>query len=360
MSLTTVHRNLIESPHRKNVFINGNMEIYQRRSDYSGQTGTSSYMIADRWLVATSFDGSLTSGKSTDVPPGEGFISSHAFYITTPDTSLSASQFIALFYYIEGYDFNYVKNKRCTLSFWAKTTKPGTYTAAFRSGDWTYTYKMPFVLQASVWTKVELPVTFNSPGGVFDAGNGIGAIFEIIFASGTDYIGGNTYVWETGGKPAMTGQVNFADAINDFYLTGLQLEVGDSATDFEFMSKTEHIALCQRYYEKSYYLDTTPGTYPFHNGMSWRYHVLTNGTTSYAGQSVRFCTEKRASPTVTVYCPETGAAGTYRNFALGATYSATAVPINSGFYWYTQNAYSAIYVRSCGVQWVANAEIGGY
>jgi hypothetical protein len=97
-----------------------------------------------------------------------------------------------------------------------------------------------------------------------------------------------------------------------------------------------------------------------YGGMSWRYHVLTGGTTNYAGQNVRFNTEKRATPTVTVYSPNTGASGTYHNFGLGSSYSATVVPIPSGFYWYSASAYTANYVRSCGVQWVANAEIGGY
>jgi hypothetical protein len=361
MSLTTVHKNLIQSPYRKNIFINGNMEIYQRRTSYTGQTGSTAYIIADRWISSTAFDGSLTSGRSTGVPTGQGFLYSNQFYIATADTSLTSDQWVAIIYYIEGYDFNFIKGKRCTLSFWAWTNKPGSYGASFRDNAYTYTYMIPFTLPSSTWTKVIAPVTFNSPGGTFDSGNGIGCIFAIILAGGSNLLGGNPNVWIAGNKTCPPNQVNFADTIgNDFYITGVQLEVGDSATDYEFRSKAEEISLCQRYYEKSYPLETVPGTYPLYGGMSWRYHVLTGGTTSYAGQNVRFNTEKRATPTVTVYSPHTGASGTYHNFGIGSSYSATVVPIPSGFYWYSASAYTATATRSCAVQWVANAEIGGY
>lgn len=360
MSLTTVHKTIIQSPYRKNIFINGNMEIYQRRFSIE-QTGTSNYFVADRWLISVNFDGTINSGRSTNVPPGQGFLYSYQFNIATADTSLSSGQSIILRYYMEGYDYNSIKEKRCTLSFWAYTNKPGIYSAAFRSADWSYTYQMPFTLQASSWTKVILPVTFNSPGGTFDSGNGIGTIFEIVLASGSSNIGSNAFVWVNETKPAAVGQVNFADTIgNDFYLTGIQLEVGDSATDYEFRSKTEEITLCQRYYEKSYPLETVPGTYPFYGGMSWRYHVLTGGTTTIAGQNVRFSSEKRATPTITVYSPHTGAPGTYHNFGIGSSYSASVVANPHGFYWFSSNTYTATSTRSCGIHWVANAELGGY
>ena len=139
-----------------------------------------------------------------------------------------------------------------TLSFWVKSNKPGIYCCNIEDGDVARVYIKEYTINSSdVWQKVELTYPPPPAGTWKNFDNSTGLRITWSLGTGTAYQGsanswGTTYVMGT------SRQTNFMDdANNTFYLTGVQLEVGKNATEFEHRSYGEELALCQRYYFKS-------------------------------------------------------------------------------------------------------------
>jgi len=169
---------------------------------------------------------------------------------------------------------------------------------------------------------------------------------------------GTEDAWQAGNYRAGTSGVNFmASTSNEFRLTDIQIEVGGVATPFEQRSFAEELALCQRYYEKSYPHATVPGT-PWGNGTCWIYNTGFASASLAAGISQQFSTAKRDVPTITMYSNATGASGKVRdNIATAADVTVTTANANeNGFRWYATTSASKTAVSFTG-HWVADAEL---
>jgi hypothetical protein len=140
--------------------------------------------------------------------------------------------------------------------------------------------------------------------GAFGNDNGTSLFLQFWLGAGTDFTSGTlntTWASYTDANRAV-GQVNIADSTsNDWYITGVQLEAGTSATDFEFLPIDVSLGRCQRYYEKSYDQATYAGTGGTPAGYTMTYASNGVTTASYIGCTERFKTEKRVSPTMTSY-----------------------------------------------------------
>ena len=257
-------------PPFRNIIINGDMSVAQRSTSESSITD-SGYHTIDRFKWNVSASDTVTLSQSTDVPSGQGFAKSYKVDVTTADASIGASEFAHIQHRIEAQFLQHLKYgtssaETLTLSFWVKSTKTGTYCIALEKEDNTrYDYVAEYTISsASTWEKKTITITPDSniqaAGGAIDNNNGEGFNLKFVLAAGSSRQGSNE-TWNTS-TPAdgTSNQVNFLDSTsNDFYLTGVQLEVGDSATPFEFLPKEINLQRCMRYYQIYNYMGNPGG-----------------------------------------------------------------------------------------------------
>ena len=255
-SLTNVPKDVTVGG-RKNIIINGAMNVYQRGSVNITDAGNE-YTL-DRFQAYWRGGALATATQDTDVPAGQGFSSSIKMDVTTGD-SLGTSNDLVLFRQkIEAQDlqhleYGHANAKTMTLTFWIKSTVTGTYIlrasqsdASDRINSTAYT-----VSSANTWEKKTITIAGDT-SGVIDNNTGNGLELTWCLGSGSDYTSGtrsdNTWIAYDATKQ-FQGQVNAVNsASNNIYITGVQLEVGSTASNFEHRSYGEELALCQRYFQ---------------------------------------------------------------------------------------------------------------
>ena len=244
----------------KNLIINGDMQIAQRGTSVAGIT-SSGYYTVDRWQPFISTAGTWTMSQDTDVPTGQGFSSSVKFACTTANTSLSTNSQMRLAQHIEAYNvqhlaFGTANAKKVTFSFWIKSNKTGTYNVWAYRQDSSRQSSIQFTISlANTWEKKTLTFDGDTTGTI-NNDNGRGIEFNIVFVAGTDYSTGTSPdgAWETLTNPnRYVGNVNLADSTSNYInITGVQLEIGTTATPFENRMYGTELALCQRYYQRNF------------------------------------------------------------------------------------------------------------
>jgi len=243
----------------RNMIINGAMNVSQRRGTTAVQLSATEYYIVDRFTNDTgaSFDMKADASQSSESP--SGFASSLKLDCDGVSTATSSHNG-GIATYLEGQDcqmlgYGTADAKDVTLSFYAKSASEnnghsyGVMLGAFLGGARS-TQTKGFTVTTS-WQRFEM--TFSANGTVLstainnDNAKGIQLYFSL--ASGPDDLENKT-TWASGGLEGFTGQDNFFDhTSNEFYLTGVQLELGSNATPFEHRSYGEELARCQRYYQ---------------------------------------------------------------------------------------------------------------
>ena len=241
-------------PNFRNIIINGDMNIAQRATSASSLT-SSAYNTMDRWHLALSSLGTWTQSQSTDVPTGQGFAKSMKLDCTTADASPSSSDAMILQTRIEGQMLQYLKKgtssaESTTMSFWVKSNKTGTYICELRDNDNSRQISKSYTISsADTWEKKEITFAGDTTGA-FDNDNAKSLEIEFWLGAGTDYTSGTlatSWASATNANKAV-GQVNLADSTsNEWYITGVQLEAGTAASDFEFLPVDVNLQRCQRY-----------------------------------------------------------------------------------------------------------------
>jgi hypothetical protein len=240
----------------RNLIINGAMQVAQRGTSNAGVT-SGGFHTVDRLNNLLNSAGTWTFSQDTDVPLGQGFSYSHKRQCTTANASLSSGAYFVDYYSIEGQDlqqlaFGTSSAKSLTLSFWVKTNKTGTYQVTFTTASATKSIGSSYTVNAAnTWEKKTLTIVGDTASGIVNA-NTVGLTIEMWYAAGTDFNSGTMpAAWEarvTADRAAAL-TVNLADSTSNYLnITGLQLEVGDTATAFEHRSYGDELARCQRYY----------------------------------------------------------------------------------------------------------------
>ena len=242
---------------RKNKVINGAMQISQRQTSESGISASNTVRVLDRFQVRINSTGTWTVSQSTQSPPG--FANSMRWQCTTADASPGASDFMYMAHRFEGLNVQDLAKgtssaKPVTVSFWVRSTVTGSY--SFRLVDnqnnrqigQNYT-----VNQADTWEHKTMTFAGDTTGALTnDNSNRLSMMWWL--AVGSDRTSGAIPTsWETmSTADEAAGQTaNIASSTsNNFFITGIQLEVGRNATEFEHRSYGEELALCQRYYQK--------------------------------------------------------------------------------------------------------------
>jgi hypothetical protein len=239
----------------RNIIINGDMSIAQRSTSVASITG-SGYNTVDRFRTNMGTAGTWTQSQSTDVPTGQGFATSFKMDCTTANGSLSAGSFLIIDQRVEGQNLQYLKKGTAnalstTLSFWVKSAKTGTYIAALEDTDNTrYIANSYTISLADTWEKKTITYAGDTTGA-FGNDNGGSLKVQFWLVAGTTYTSGTLATsWEsnTNANNAV-GQVNLADnTSNEWFVTGVQLEAGTTASDFEFLPHDVQLNRCYRYF----------------------------------------------------------------------------------------------------------------
>jgi hypothetical protein len=238
----------------KNIIINGDMQLAQRSTSVAGIT-SSAYHTVDRWGTAISSLGTWTNSQSTDVPSGQGFANSFKLDCTTADASPAASDNLRVYTKFEGQNLQYLKKGTAnavslTASFWVKSTKTGTFILELQDVDNARTIAKSYTVDVTnTWEKKTLTFAGDTTGAF---GNDNTGDLQVNFwlGAGTDFTSGtlNT-TWNSNvNANRAVGQVNLADSTsNEWFITGVQLEAGTSASDFEFLPYDVNYLRCARY-----------------------------------------------------------------------------------------------------------------
>ena len=268
----------------KNLVINGDMRIFQRAT--SATTSTSTYDTVDRFLLYESSDGAMTSEKedlSVADQATTGQRTALEMNVTTADGTIAANQFAAIYHRIEAQNLQHLlygtsAAKNLTLSFYVKSNKTGTYCISFNKNDSTE-YYIPIeytISSANTWEKKVIVLSptagstslITASGGAIADDNGVGLQITFGLAWGSNYHGTNN-TWTTSSHLATSNQVNWLDSTdNNFFLTGVQLEVGDQATDFEHLPHDIQLQRCARYLRMLKMQGIHSGSYQFANNWS--------------------------------------------------------------------------------------------
>ena len=291
-SVTTAKLAYNPNPFR-NIIINGDMSIAQRSTSETG-VSTTGYYTVDRFKLTNASSGTWTQSQSTDVPTSQGFATSLKMDCTTADASPSASDVLILQQLIEGQNLQYLKKgtanaESLTLSFWVKSNKTGTYICELRDIDNNRTISQSYTISsASTWEKKTLTFAGDTSGAL-DNNNAESLRCSFFLNAGSDYTSGTLQTsWGSlTGTDRAVGQVNIADSTsNDFYVTGVQLEAGTSASDFEFLPYDVNLQRCQRYFQK------------IESSADWQVFASKNDSTTEVYATLSLPTSLRASPTL--------------------------------------------------------------
>ena len=240
----------------KNILINGDMSINQRGTSVSGLSSSTTYNTTDRWQFQLDQAGTYTQSVSTDVPTGQGFVKSLKVDCTTSVTP-SASGYALIAQQIEGQNLQYIKKgtanaESLTVSFWVKSNKTGTYITNLVDNDNSRRIAKSYTINsADTWEKKTITFAGDTTGA-FDNDNLSSMQLYFWLASGSNYTSGTLATsWEsTNLANIAVGQVNLADSTsNEWLITGVQLEAGTTASDFEFLPVDVNLARCQRYFQ---------------------------------------------------------------------------------------------------------------
>lgn len=314
----------------RNRIINGDMRIDQRNSGASIANPTP-YTL-DRWGYGFSQSSKVTIQQNAGaITPPVGF-QNYLGVTSTSSYAASGNDAFQLYQIVEGFncvDFGWGTSspKSATLSFWVYSSLTGTFGGSIATNKTTvwvmpFTYSVPV---ANTWTYVTVAIP-GSSSATPNIDNQAGVFVRFGLGSAGTSSGGSPGNWTSASnyvQPAGTVSVVGTSGAT-FYITGVQLEVGSVATPFERRPYGLELALCQRYFEKSYDQGVTPGS----TNTNGSYGLYIGGASSFfngGGGTVLFAVEKRTTPTIVSYSPGSGATGKIKDQNTGTDVNANVI-----------------------------------
>ena len=302
----TCTANITNNLSNRNKVINGSMICSQRGTQQTGANSSGYKNACDRWRfnAGGANVGAYTVSQSTTTP--DGFGNSLKVDCTTARTPTN-NEFLEIQQRIEGQNLqDFAKGtsaaKKFTLSFYVKTNVSGNYVVWLYDNDNQRMVGGLYTVSDSNWNRYTISYPADTTGA-FGNDNERSLDVRFVLLAGTDFTSGTlpTTAWATyAAANSLAGQTaNVASSTsNEFYLTGVQLEVGSVATDFEHRSFAQELALCQRYFYKTYNQATALGTNTSVGAFMFSLPV----SQSYASMpSVRYPVTMRVAPSVTAY-----------------------------------------------------------
>jgi hypothetical protein len=298
------------SVNMKNRIINGAMVIDQRNAGASVTQTTSAPYTLDRWYAFGSQNSKFTVQQNAgSVTPPVGFINYLGATSSSAYTVGSSEQF-NIAQPIEGLNitdlaWGTANAKTVTLSFQVYSSLTGTFGGSLRNSSTNYSYPFSYTISsANTWTSISITIT-GATSGTWLTTNGVGIYVNFSMGAGST-LSGTAGSWSSNNYTSATGATSVVGTnAATFYITGVQLEVGSSATSFDYRPYGTELALCQRYYANTYNTGVAVGSVSNYGAVS----RLLDATTSYASLSWCLPVKMRVTPTSTYYSPATGTSG---------------------------------------------------
>ena len=255
MTLTTVNPALLDTQAQytgfKNRIINGAMVIDQRNAG-AAVTNANGYTL-DRWLLANGSTGAITVQQDSTAPTG--FRNSQKITVATSD-AVSSTEYVILRQKIEGFNtadlmWGTASAQTITISFWVRSSLTGTFGGVLANSAQNRIYPFTYTISAANTFEYKTLTIAGDTTGTWLTTNGTG--IELIFGLGvgTDY-SATAGAWTGSFALSATGATSVVGTSGaTFYITGVQLEKGSTATSFDYRPYGTELALCQRYYYKN-------------------------------------------------------------------------------------------------------------
>jgi len=242
---------------RRNIIINGGMNVAQRSASVTGLGAQNNYFTLDRWKATISSAGRFTMSQTADGPVG--FANCMKLDCTTADTSVAAGELLIMQHHLEGQDVQAIGKgvtgaKEVTLSFYVKANAAFDFVAELQDQDNSRTNGRVFSTTTD-WVRHELTFQADVDDGSspFDDDNANSLSLNFWLHAGTTYSSGTlASSWENSTSANRAAGIDsfFSSTNNNFFITGVQLEVGSVATPFENRSFGDELSLCQRYHQR--------------------------------------------------------------------------------------------------------------
>ena len=349
----------------KNRIINGDMVISQRNGTTSvNVSGTSYAYQMDRFYCGglSGITTPFTLQQITDAPTG--FTNSVRITVANTDALANAATEYGFQHNIEANnttDFNLgtANAVTVTLSFWVKSSLTGTFGIGIRNAPtFNRAYVATYTISAAnTWERKTVTLTMDTTGTWNNSGTSASMNVTWSLGCGSNF-NGTANTWAANGAVQTSGSVRLvSNAAATWQITGVQLERNTTATPFEWIPYTTELALCQRYYEKSYDVNVNIGT---NTAVGVNYQIATSDASGNGGITLYFKVPKRSitGATFTVY-QQGGTSGSWNYSRSGASGTTTVntpfLGTNGGLIYF---GVGANYV-ACSLygHWTMNCEI---
>jgi hypothetical protein len=278
----------------KNRIINGAMQIDQRNAGASVNITATQYTL-DRWSINSTQSTKISVQRNAgSVTPPEGF-SNYLGVTSLSAFTLGAADFFGITQSIEGFntvdlDFGKASAKTVTLSFWVRSSLTGAFGGCLLNGAVNRSYPFSYTISsANTWEQKSITISGDTSGTWVGSTNGTGLQISLNLGTGSTY-SGTAGSWIGSLVLAPTGATSVVGTNGaTFYITGVQLEKGSTATSFDYRPYTTELQLCQRYYWKSTQSANTNGGLGF---------AIGNGS-GYGRWQFNLPVQMRATPTIT-------------------------------------------------------------
>jgi hypothetical protein len=311
----------------KNRIINGAMVIDQRNAGASVGTGSGNDVYTlDRWQAVYGGNNKYTIQRSTTT--AAGFINS-LLVTSSAATATSAGDIYHIGQTIEGFNvsdlgWGAAGAATVTLSFWVRSSLTGTFGGALQNSANNRSYPFTFSISAANTFEYKTVTIAGDTSGTWLTDNGSGIKVRFNLGSGSTY-SGTAGAWASSDFRNATGATSvLATNGATFYITGVQLEKGSTATSFDYRPYGTELALCQRYYLKTFDQSVAPVQNAGRNGSLRAYAWTTSASTVAIGTNWQYPVEMRAAPTLTTYNPNAANSSWRNNANSGDAGAATA------------------------------------
>jgi hypothetical protein len=286
----------------RNRIINGDMRIDQRNAGASVTPINAQYTL-DRWYFGLTQTSKLTTQQNAgSVTPPAGY-TNYLGITSSSAYSVTSSDYFYVGQNIEGYNvadlaWGTANAKTITFSFWVRSSLTGTFGGAIDNSAFNRGYPFSYTISsANTWEQKTITIAGDTTGTWLTTnGNGMFVIFGL--GAGSTNVG-TAGAWAASGYISATGATSVVGTSSaTFYITGVQLEVGSTATPFERRLYNQELANCQRYFAKTYDTGTVPGTATTAGALG----TNVSATWAYASPGTWcFPVAMRTSPTITLY-----------------------------------------------------------
>jgi hypothetical protein len=272
----------------KNIIINGDMSIDQRNSG-SSATATNGGYTLDRWVTGSTQSSKFTFQQVTDAPTQ---FSNSIKLTSSAATTPAASDQYWIAQNIEGYNTAFLEYgtsdaETVSVSFYVKSSLTGTFSGSLMNSAYNYSHPFTYsISSANTWEKKSVVITGATAGTWIGATNGVGIRMYFSLGNGSNFLG-TAGSWSASQNNGATGETQFVGTSGaTLFITGIQLEAGTTASDFEFLPYDVNENRCLRYFEEYQGANT-------HGGL---YGGTAGGSNEYIGH-IFYKVRKRTRPT---------------------------------------------------------------